>query len=321
MTNIRCMVSEYMNVNVEQAPDSGQDLSPPTRRVVAVVELLARRPDTPLALAEIARDLHISRSTGHAILHTLGACGWVTRDPKSGRYSLGPAIARIWQQAEPRRRVLRQPLQQLTLSIDMPVCVSEIRDGSIVVVDAEAAGPARPPVPAGVRMPFLAPFGREFVAWASAAERTAWVDAAGPVNDVFRARIGKVLKEIKRRGYGIERLSDPLLRVYTALRALDDGVLQDPISARLAAALADLTIVDFLPGEFAEAERCALATISAPIFDTKGRVVMSVSAQPYRRLTAPEVQDIGARVVEFAHAAGTLIAQPAREHLVERDGG
>jgi DNA-binding IclR family transcriptional regulator len=307
-----------MNIKLEGPSEPGQDLSPPTRRVVAVIELLADRPDVPLALADICRELGISRSTGHAILHTLCACGWAIRDPQSGRFSLGPAMARIWRQATPLHRILREPLQQFAVSIDMAVCMSEVRDGSIVVVDAAAVGPAQPPVPAGVRLPFLAPFGREFVAWAPPAGRTAWVDAAGPVNDVFRARIGKVLKEIKSRGYGIERLSDPLLRVYTALQALDDGVLRDPISARLAAALADLTIVDFLPGEFAEAESCALATISAPVFDIAGRVVMSVSAQPYRRLSAREVRDVGARVVEFAHTAGNLLAQPGQAEL---DGG
>jgi DNA-binding IclR family transcriptional regulator len=309
-----------MNANVEQAPDPGQDSSPPTRRVVAVVELLASRLDARLALAEICRDLGISRSTGHAILHTLCACGWATRDPLSGRYSLGPATGRIWRQATPLHRILREPLQQCAVAIHMPMCMSEVRDGSIVVVDAAAVGPAQPPVPAGVRLPFIAPFGREFVAWAQRADRTAWVDAAGPVNDVFRARISKVLKEIRNRGYGIERLSDPLLRVYTALQALDDGALPDPISTRLAAALADLTVVDVLPGEFSEAESCALATISAPVFDIAGRVVMSVSAQPYRRLTAREVRDVGARVVEFARTAESLIAQPASSEHADLAG-
>jgi DNA-binding IclR family transcriptional regulator len=290
---------------LEEPVEPGQDSSPPTRRVVAVVELLASRPDSRQALADICRDLGISRSTGHAILHTLCACGWAIRDPHSGRYSLGPAMARIWRQATPLR-VLREPLQQCAVEIGMPMCMSEVRDGSIVVVDAAAVGPAQPPVPAGIRLPFIAPFGREFVAWAPRADRTAWVDAAGPVNDVFRVRINEVLSEIRDRGYGIERLSDPLLRVYTALQALDDGVQRDPVSARLAAALADLTIVDFLPGEFAEADSCALATISAPVFDTAGRVVMSVSAQPYRRLSAREVRDVGARVVEFARAAESV---------------
>jgi DNA-binding IclR family transcriptional regulator len=310
-----------MDTKLEGPSEPGQDLSPPTRRVVAVIELFADRPDTRLALAEICRELGISRSTGHAILRTLCDCGWVIRDPQSGRFSLGPALARISQQAAPRQRVLREPLQRFAASIDLPVCMSEVREGSIVVVDAAAVGPAQPPVSAGLRLPFIAPFGREFVAWAPRADRTAWVQAAGPVNDVFRARIGKVLKEIKNRGYGIERLSDPLLRVYTALQALDDGMLRDPISARLAAALADLTIVDVLPGEFAEAESCALATVSAPVFDTAGRVVMSVSAQPYGRLSAAEVREVGAQVLEFARTAGTLIAQPGdSEHADVNEG-
>jgi DNA-binding IclR family transcriptional regulator len=306
---------------VEEPAEAGQDSSPPTRRVVAVVELLASRPDIRLGLADICRDLGISRSTGHAILHTLCACGWAIRDPHSGRYWLGPAIARIWRQATPLHRILREPLQQCAVAIDMPMCMSEVRDGSIVVVDAAAVGKAQPPVPAGVRLPFIAPFGREFVAWAQRADRTAWVDAAGPVNDVFRTRISKVLNEIRNRGYGIERLSDPLLRVYTALQALDDGALPDPISKRLAAALADLTVVDILPGEFSEAESCALATISAPVYDTAGRVVMSVSAQPYRRLSAREVRDVGARVVEFARTAQTLIAQQASSKHAELERG
>jgi DNA-binding IclR family transcriptional regulator len=310
-----------MDTKLERPSESGQDLSPPTRRVVAVIELLADRPDAQPALSDICRELGISRSTAHAILHTLCACGWAIRDPHSGRFSLGPAMARIWRQATPLHRMLREPLQRFAVSIDMPVCMSEVRDGSIVVVDAAAVGPAQPPVPAGVRLPFIAPFGREFVAWAPPADRTAWVESAGPVNDVFRARIGKVLKEIKSRGYGIERLSDPLLRVYTALQALDDGILRDPISTRLAGALAELTVVDFLPAEFAESESCALATISAPVFDTAGRVVMSVSAQPYRRLSARELRGVGAHVVEFARTAGTLIAQSASREQDELGPG
>jgi hypothetical protein len=119
----------------------------------------------------------------------------------------------------------------------------------------------------------------------------------------------KILSEIQHRGYGLERLSDPLLRVYAALLALTDGDGPDPVSARLAGAVADLTIVDFLPGELEQIEECPLATISAPIFDREGNVVMSVSAQPYRQLTLPEVRGLGARLIEFADQVGSLITQ------------
>jgi DNA-binding IclR family transcriptional regulator len=308
MTNIR-VVSEYMNTKVGEVDGRGQDPSPPTRRVIAVVELLADRTDTPLTLAEICRELGISRSTGHAILYALCTRDWVIRDPVSGRYSPGPGLPTTSAPTAPMSRILREPLHQLCAAIGMAVCISEVEGASITVVDSIGPGSARPPVRAGARLPLVAPFGREFVAWAPEPARRTWLNAAGPVNDVYRARMPKILNEIQSRGYGIERLSDPLLRVYAALLALDNGSAPDPVSVRLAGAVADLTIVDFLPGELTEIEAHPLATISAPIFDTRGSVVMSVSAQPYRQLTQEEVRGIGARVLEFAAAASSLVAQ------------
>ena len=304
------IVSEYMNAKLGQPNTQGQDPSPPTRRVVAVIELLARATETPLTLAEICRELQISRSTGHAILATLCACDWVLRDPLSGKYAIGPGLPRPPSMNVPVSRILRDPLRQLCCAIDMAACISEVRGEIIAVIESAAPGSTRPPVQAGQRLPFVAPFGREFVAWAPAETREKWMKTAGPVNDVYRARMPKILDEIQGRGYGLERLSDPLLRVYAALLALTDGDGPDPVSARLAGAVADLTIVDFLPGELAQIEKCPLATISAPILDRDGNVVMTVSAQPYKQLTLSEVRSVGARLLEFTKHAGLLIAQP-----------
>jgi DNA-binding IclR family transcriptional regulator len=298
-----------MNTKLGDADAAGQDPSPPTRRVIAVVELLAQRKETPLALAEICRELGISRSTGHAILHTLLISNWVQRDPLSGRFSLGKKFPRISAATNPP--LLSDSLHELCVAIGMPVCISEVTGGSITVLDATAPGHEPPPIPAGLRLPFVAPFGREFVAWAPSAAREKWLTAAGAVNDVYRARMPKVLDEIRDRGYGIERLSDPLLRVYTALLALDNGDVPDPVSLRLAGAVADLTIVDFLGNELPEVHAYPLATISAPIFDRRGAVVLSVSAQPYRHLTHDEVCDTGAQVVDFASAATSLMSTNA----------
>jgi DNA-binding IclR family transcriptional regulator len=303
-----------MNHKLGQPVEPGQDPSPPTRRVVAVIELLAEAAETPLTLAEICRELRISRSTGHAILATLCACDWVLRDPLSGKYALGTGLPRPSPVDVPISRMLREPLRDLCSAIGMAACISEIRGDFIAVIESTAPDSTRPPVQAGQRLPFVAPFGREFVAWSSTA-REDWLDAAGPVNDVYRVRMPKILDAIRERGYGIERLSDPLLRVYTALLALTDGDGPDPVSARLAGAVADLTIVDFLPGELARIEEYPLATISAPIFDRDGGVVMSVSAQPYEQLTLAEVRDVGARLVEFTKHAGSLIAQPDSLYL------
>lgn len=293
-------------------PDTGQDPSPPTRRVVAVVGLLAQASTTPLTLAEICRELRISRSTGYAILSTLCSTDWAVRDPLSGRYTLGDGLPGPHQDNTPVSRVLREPLRQLCSAVGMAACISEIQGGSIAVIEATAPNSGRAQVQAGQRLPFVAPFGREFVAWAPAPTRRKWLEGAGPVNEAYRARMPKVLEEIQRRGYGIERLSGSLVKVYTALLALEDGNQPDPVAARLAGAVADLTIVDVLPDEMAQIEQCPLATISAPIFDEQGNVAMSVSAQPYQQLNQQQVRHIGDQVVEFAARTKSLISQHLR---------
>ena len=73
--------------------------SPPTERVVATVSLLAARPDEPLSLAELTRRLGVNKSTGHAILTSLAAAGWVLRDPTRKTYRLGPALVALGRQA------------------------------------------------------------------------------------------------------------------------------------------------------------------------------------------------------------------------------
>lgn len=294
--------------------ETGQDPSPPTRRVVAVVELLAQASTRPLTLAEICRELRISRSTGYAILSTLCSTDWAVRDPLSGRYTLGPGLPSPDPVTTPLSRVLREPLRQLCSVLGMAACVSEVQGGIIAVVESAAPNFGRAQVQAGQRLPFVAPFGREFVAWAPAATRREWLDAAGPVNDAYRTRMPSVLEEIQRRGYGIERLSGSLVKVYTALLAMEYGDQPDPVAARLAGAVADLTVVDVLPDEMTQIEQHVLATISAPIFDGRGNVIMSVSAQPYRQLSQQQVSGIGDQIVEFAGRVKSLLTQ---HHLTD----
>ena len=73
--------------------------SPPTERVVATMALLAERPDAALSLAELTRRLGVNKSTGHAILTSFAAAGWVLRDPTRKTYRLGPAMVALGRQA------------------------------------------------------------------------------------------------------------------------------------------------------------------------------------------------------------------------------
>src|ERR1044072_8072708 len=73
--------------------------SPPTERVVATMALLADPPAPSLSLPNPPRRLAVNKSTGHAILTSLAAAGWVLRDPTRKTYRLGPAVLALGRQA------------------------------------------------------------------------------------------------------------------------------------------------------------------------------------------------------------------------------
>ena len=55
--------------------------SPQTNRVVALVEILAARPNEALTLAEVTRRLGVNKSTCYSMLQALTEVGWLLRDP------------------------------------------------------------------------------------------------------------------------------------------------------------------------------------------------------------------------------------------------
>ena len=108
-----------------------------------------------------------------------------------------------------------------------------------------------PRIRPGLRTPLVAPFGRDYVAWSSSESQKAWLEAIGQPSPALRKRMTAVLKEIRHRGFVVERLTREYVRVYTALRALSGDGEVDMITTRLARAFADLAIIDFLPDELA----------------------------------------------------------------------
>lgn len=276
------------------APDAASQVpSPPTERVIAVMQLLAAEPDRSFSLADITRRLDISRATGHAILTTLAAHQWVLRDEASAGYSCGPAIAALGRPSN--NRAFRPVLAELSESIGTQVLLVRRDGASLQIVDTVGESLTAPRLGPGFRVPLVAPFGRDYVAWATESAQQAWLGAGQPATQL-RKRLAAVLQETRRRGYVIERLSPEYIRVYSALRALAIDGEPDAITRRLAWSFADLTLVDYLPGELDDSGPHQIATIAAPVRDADGLVAMSVSAAPFSALTAAQVTDIGAQV-------------------------
>src|SRR5699024_5338129 len=63
-------------------------------RAAAILRLLAVR-GTPLALGEIAAALGLAKTTAHGLLRTLLVVDFVSREPGSGRYTLGDTLRHL----------------------------------------------------------------------------------------------------------------------------------------------------------------------------------------------------------------------------------
>ncbi|OBI37059.1 IclR family transcriptional regulator [Mycobacterium colombiense] len=291
---------------VEPEDDGRQVPSPPTERVIAVMELLAAEAGRAITLTEIARALHLSRATVHAILASLVAHRWVRRDDRTHGYSWGPAVPALVKAAggQPFQEALRE-LHEVT---GVQAFVARREAATIAVIDSVGDLITASPARAGFRLPLVAPFGRDFLAWAEDTDRQAWLAGLGTPTNELTQRLSEVLAEVRHRGYVVERLSREYVRVYSALRALSVDGQPDAITARLAGAFADLTLVDFLPGEFSGRKKYPIASVSAPIRDSTGTVVMSVSAAPFCELTATAVAALGEQVKVAAAQIETNLA-------------
>ena len=268
------------------------------------MQLLGSQPARAFSLAEITRELGISRATGHAILTTLASHHWVVRDIATAAYSWGPGIASLAKPASDR--IFHGILQELAESTATQVFLARRDANTIVVVDSAGESTSGMRIDRGLCMPLVAPFGRDYIAASGVAAQRAWLEGIGEPSPATSRRITAVINEIQQRGYTVERLSREYVQVYTALRALGadadpaEPAEPDAITARLARAFADLTVIDVLSTELVKNSTHSIATISAPIIDEEGVVSMSISAAPFTELAADEVKHLGEQVRDAA---------------------
>lgn len=288
-------------------PDTGR-ASPPTVRVVAILDFLARHPHEQFGLSELARRLNLSKPTCLGIVTTLAEAGYLVRDHADKTYRLGPALIALGHTAQESMRVspaARAELGRLSAKFDATAALSGVVDDRITLLELVAPTGSSPAVRVGQSYPFAPPVGLMFVLWDEQAVRD-WL-AKEPTIPLRtdNERLERVIAACRGSGYLVERLTPGGRRLY-ALMAGMASTLPDELRALLGELVSDIGERVYLPddGEAGPRARHDISVIAAPVFDHHQRQVMVVSLQVGHALTDSEITK-RARAVLAAAAAVT----------------
>ncbi|KAF0844868.1 helix-turn-helix domain-containing protein [Nocardia caishijiensis] len=260
--------------------------SPPTRRVIDVMELLART-DRPLTASEIATALSLARATVTAVLTELAAAGWVRRD-RERRFGPGPALAAL-RPADPeiRESAVRADLRALAQAAGCGVTLSKIEGTTLTVVAKEYAPEARvvPGLAVGQSIPLTFPAGAAVMPWRGEAERAAWL-----AGDAARREGPALLRFVRAHGCAVFRpdsddagLVDVLADLLGAVGA---ELVQPDLRVRVLRQLGRLTARPYREAEFLGVRPLPVGYLSAPVF-VDGAAPYELQLGPLRSAVGP----------------------------------
>lgn len=254
--------------------------SPPTTRVVRVLEHLARRPAEPRTVTQVARELGIARATCALIVEELVGLGWLARDTDGVVLGTGAVpVARAALAGPGGAAVARDALVALAADLDLVCTVSGLIGDDIVVLDrAGPTGPAEFDVRVGSRYPFSPPLGIMNIAWEPDRTIEEWMARSPwPLAPADIERLWAAVHDMRRHGVLIERLTD-----YFHLHSVLAGMASEDLPGVLRRAVGDVLYPlagrDYLRRELRPGRRYPVSIIAAPAFDDGGRQRFLVGA-------------------------------------------
>ena len=192
------------------APVSAGRASPPTERVVRILDFLAGRPEQRFGLSDLARRLELSKPTCLGIVTSLTDAGYLVRDAGDKTYRLGPSLITLGHKAQESMRVspaAREELRRLSARFGVTAALSGVIDDRITLLDLVAPAGARPGVEVGQSYPFAPPVGLMFVLWDDEAERD-WLAKEPTIPLRTNSdRLNRVIAVCRADGYLVERLT------------------------------------------------------------------------------------------------------------------
>lgn len=278
--------------------------SPPTERVVAILEVLVARDGARLGLSELARKAGVSKPTCLGIVTELAERGYLVRDPWTHTYGLGPALVaagKVAQRGFPVAEVAQRRLAEVAKRFRATCTASAVMGDRIRVV--ARTGPEGEPGRTGQSYPFAPPVGLMYVLWNDdrAIERWLALDPILPVRQ-DREHLWQVVKECRERGYLVEGLTTVGVRLHTLLAGVAAHDLPAEVRELVGEVVSSLGERVYLDADLAPRRKVPVNLIAAPTFDAAGAQELVVTLHVGASITGAEVARRGAALAEVAAA-------------------
>ncbi|KUI04208.1 ArsR family transcriptional regulator [Mycolicibacterium acapulense] len=279
--------------------------SPPTERVVRVLDFMAGHPDQRFGVSELARRTGLSKPTCLGLVSTLADAGYLVRDPRDKTYRLGPSLITLGHRAQEALRVspaAREELRRLSSRFGVTAALSAVVDDRITELDLVSPSGVSAGVEVGQSYPFAPPVGLMFVLWDEEAQRD-WLAKEPTVSlRTDTERLNRVIAECRTDGYLVERLTPGGRRLYSLMAGMS-AQLPDELRALLGELVSDIGERVYLRNENDTGrKRHDISVISAPVYDHYQRQIMVVSVHIGKALTDNEITERARASVATADA-------------------
>ncbi|HJQ44270.1 MAG TPA: helix-turn-helix domain-containing protein [Jatrophihabitantaceae bacterium] len=281
--------------------------SPPTQRVVSLLEHFVAHEGGRYGLSELARELDMSKPTCLGILTTLVDSGHLVCDPVTKTYALGPAwigIGRLAQQNFTAGNLAAPLLEQLSAQYEAACTASAVIGDEIVILASTHAPGRRPAVPVGQRYPFAPPVGLMYVLWSSDEAFEAWlakpptlpVELDGP-------HLRAVVAECRERGYLVEGLTETGRRLHSLMAGVAAYDLPQEVRELVGEMVTSLGERVYLGADLTGNSgrgRHPVSVLAAPTYDADGIQELVLTLYVGHAITGAEIARRGAALVAVA---------------------
>lgn len=266
--------------------------SPPTDRVIAIVELLAGQRQ-PSSVASVASRLDLNRATATSILLALERAGWAARQADRG-YLLGPGLIGVAEAVRLLSPVSAKRAQAIERLADRVGCgaalalVGSTELSFLTVV--RGRGQIPPGIGAGVRLPLVPPVAAAVIANREAVTRQSWLASAQPEDRVL---LDRVLAEARQNGvvvFGLGAHPETLTVLTEVVELLAEHPRRDTLRQRVFELLTGLRGQPYAAEQLRTSEPLPVSYLTAPVFD-EGQATYELQLGPLRAAVSPAERD------------------------------